>query len=121
MRRRSVDWVLTPGRIDTMENLNLIDWKAVGLAALWISGLAVMLSSLGFAEFQARSDSSSVRRVLNQAHYQAALGAGLAMFCLGLLGSSESGWEALAWGLLSAASLAYLVRWLRVSRATRRD
>ena len=104
-----------------MQNLDLIDWRALGLAALWISGLAVMLSSLGFAEFRARSDSSSLRRVLERASYQAALGAGVAMFCLGLLGSSESWWEALAWGLLSAASLAYLAGRLRAWRANGRD
>jgi hypothetical protein len=104
-----------------MQNLDLIDWRAVGLAALWISGLAVMLSCLGFAEFRARSDSSGLRRVLEQANYQAALGAGLAMFCLGLLGSSETWWEALAWGLLSVASLAYLAGRLRARRANGRD
>jgi hypothetical protein len=104
-----------------MQNLDLIDWRAVGLAALWISGLAVMLSSLGFAEFRARSDSSGIRRVLEQANYQAALGAGLAMFCLGLLGSSETWWEALAWGLLAVASLAYLAGRLRTRRANGRD
>jgi len=104
-----------------MQNLDLIDWKAVGLAALWISGLAVMLSSLGFAEFRARSGTSSLRRVLEQANYQATLAAGLVMFCLGLLGSSESWWEALAWGLLAAASLAYLAGRLRAWRANGRD
>ena len=104
-----------------MENLTLIDWRAVGLAALWISGLAIMLSSLGFAEFRAKSDSTSLRGVLEQVNYQPALGGGLAMFCLGLLGSSESWWEGLAWGLLSAASLAYLAGRLRAWRANRRD
>jgi hypothetical protein len=93
----------------------------VGLAALWISGMAVMLSTLGFAEFHARSDSTSLGGVLEQSQYQVGLGGGLAMFCLGLLGFSKSWWEAAAWGLLTAASLAHVARRLPAWRANRRD
>ena len=90
-----------------MQNLDLIDWGAVGAASLWITGLAVVLASLGFADFRRATTGLKMRAVLGQPAYQLAVNAGLALFCLGLLASSHTWWEATIWGLLALAFLAY--------------
>jgi len=37
-----------------MNGLELIDWRLVGFASLWIAGLSVVLTALGFADYHAR-------------------------------------------------------------------
>ncbi len=92
-----------------MENLDLIDWRMVGFASLWILGLALILTTLGFANFHAHTGSKRMREVLGEPGYRAAVNAGLTLFCLGLLGSSLSWWETVLWGLLAAAFLSYTI------------
>ena len=86
-----------------MQNLDLIDRRMVGFASLWILGLAVVLSALGFADYHARISNRRTHQVLRQAGFQAAIHGGLALFCLGLAGSAGTWWEALVWGCLALA------------------
>jgi len=79
----------------------------LGFASLWILGLAVILSALGFADYHASRGSKRLREVLDEPAYRAAVNAGLTLFCLGLLGSAHTWWETLLWGLLAAAFLGY--------------
>ena len=81
----------------------------LGFASLWILGLAVILSTLGFADYQANRGSKRRREVLREPGYRAAVNAGLTLFCLGLLGSSRTMWETVLWGLLAAAFLSYTI------------
>ena len=92
-----------------MQNLNLIDWRLVGLSSLWILGLAVVLSALGFADYRAATEKERLRAILGQPAYRLATDGGLALFCLGLLGLSASWWERLIWAILALAFLAYTV------------
>jgi hypothetical protein len=92
-----------------MENLDLIDWKMVGFASLWIIGLAVILAALGFADYHAKASGGRFRDELRKSIYQAWINVGLSLFCLGLLGSSESWWESVLWGLLSVAFIAFSI------------
>ena len=86
-----------------MENLNLIDWRMVGFAALWITGLAVVLSALGFADYHASREKQRTRDLLKRSAYQVAIIGGLTLFCLGLIGSTSEIWETLLWGFLAIA------------------
>jgi hypothetical protein len=104
-----------------VENLGLIDWPAVGAASLWISGLAVILASLGFVDYRRATTGLKMRAVLGQPAYQLAINGGLALFCLGLLASSRTWWEATIWGLLALAFLAYTILAWRAQRRTRGD
>ena len=90
-----------------MENLNLIDWPMVGFAALWIVGLAVILSAFGFAYYEAGQAEEKLRTRLRRPAFQRALNAGLTLFCLGMIGSAEALWEQVLWGLLAAAFAFY--------------
>ncbi len=93
-----------------MENLSLIDWRMVGFAALWILGLAIVLSALGFASYEARPAGEKLRERLKRPGYQRAINAGLTLFCLGMAGTAGSWWERILWGLLGAAFAFYAWR-----------
>ncbi len=86
-----------------MENLELIDWRMVGSASLWITGLAILLASFGFADYHARGDAVSLREVLRRRGYQVSINVALVLFCLGLMVSTAAWWEAVLWGLLACA------------------
>ncbi|MGA2819829.1 MAG: hypothetical protein ABSF61_04125 [Anaerolineales bacterium] len=103
-----------------MQNLDLIDWRLVGISSLWILGLAVVLSALGFADYCAAVHHERWRDVLGRSSYQMALNGGLALFSLGMLGSTNAWWERLLWGLLAAAFLAYGLAGLRQRLRPRR-
>jgi len=90
-----------------MENLSLIDWPMVAFGALWIVGLAVILSALGFAYYEAGQADEKLRTLLRRSPFQRALNAGLTLFCLGMIGSAGAIWERVLWGLLAAAFAFY--------------
>ncbi len=90
-----------------MENLDLIDWRMVGFATLWIVGLAVELSVLGFVDYHAKERGERRRDLLRQPGYQIWINFGLVLFCLGVLGSSRAWWESVIWVLLAAAFAYY--------------
>jgi hypothetical protein len=90
-----------------MENLQLIDWGMVAFASLWIFGLALLLTTLGFAEFHASREGRRIRTVLREPGYQIPINLGLALFCVGMLGGAQAWWERVLWGLLAAAFAAY--------------
>ncbi len=86
-----------------MENLDLIDWRMVGFATLWIVGLAIELSVLGFVDYHAKERGERRRDLLRQPGYQIWVNFGLVLFCLGVLGSSRAWWESVIWVLLAVA------------------
>ena len=89
-----------------MENLDLIDWRMVAFGSLWIIGLSVLLTAFSFADHEASRQGLRTRDVLRRAGYQTAINAGLALFCLGLLGSAKAWWERTIWIFL-AVSFSY--------------
>jgi len=90
-----------------MENLNLINWPMVAFAALWIIGLAVILSALGFAYYEAGQTEDKLRTRLRRPVYQRAVNVGLTLFCLGMIGSADAIWERVLWGLFAAVFAFY--------------
>jgi hypothetical protein len=92
-----------------MQNLDLIDWRLVGLSALWIVGLAVVLSVLGFADYHAHAERRRFLATLGRPAYRLATNIGLLLFCLGLFGLSASWWERVIWAILALAFLAYAI------------
>ena len=99
-----------------MDNLDLIDWRMVGFASLWITGLALILSALGFADYHAKIEVRRFRDVVKRHGYQAAINGGLALFCIGLINSARAWWEAVIWGVLGAAFVAFTVNSMRAQR-----
>ena len=104
-----------------MENLDLIDWKMVGFASLWILGLAVILSVFGFVDYHAKAGGTRFRDELRKPIFQAWINAGLTLFCLGLLGSSGAWWESVLWGILAVAFLVFCIQSFRLWRGGREE
>lgn len=77
--------------------LKLIDWGMLAFSGLWISGLAVVLAIFGLVRYAAQRTARRFGDVLKESGYQAGMNAGLALFCLGLIGSSRHWWEVVAW------------------------
>ncbi len=101
-----------------MENLDLIDWRMVGFASLWIIGLAMILTVLGFADYHARTKGDRIRDELRKPSYPIWINLGLTLFCLGLLGSSDAMWQAILWGLLA---IVFIVLGISSYRTWRKD
>ena len=101
-----------------MENLDLIDWRGVGFATLWIVGLAIELSVLGFVDFHAKEGGERRRDLLRKPVYALWVNLGLVLFCLGVLGSSRTWWERLLWIVLAVAFAAYAVSAYRLIKGT---
>lgn len=104
-----------------MENLDLIDWPAVGFACLWIAGLALILSAVGFADYHAARAGRKFRQEIVCPNYAAAINVGLVLFCLGMIGSARAGWEAALWVGLAVAFAVYTFRSLRQMRRDKAD
>jgi hypothetical protein len=104
-----------------MENLDLIDWRMVGSAALWITGLAVILASFGFADYHARGDGVSLREMLRRRGYQISINVALVLFCAGLMVSAGAWWEAVLWGLLACAFAYFTVQAVRAADNEERE
>ena len=100
-----------------MDNLELIDWRMVAFASLWIVGLAVLLTAISFAYYNAQVRGGRLREELRMGGYQVAINGGLAFFSIGLLGSANTWWERIAWGLLTLAFLYYTFTSWRGGRA----
>ena len=99
-----------------MENLELIDWPALGFACLWIAGLALILSAVGFADYHAARAGRKFRHEIGRPDYAAVINLGLMLFCLGMIGSARAGWEAALWAVLAGAFGVYAFRGLRQMR-----
>ena len=104
-----------------MENLDLIDWPALGFACLWITGLALILSALGFADYHAARAGRKFRHEVGRPGYPPVINLGLMLFCLGLIGSSRAWWETLLWAVLAVGFAAYAFRALRQMRRDKTD
>jgi hypothetical protein len=92
-----------------MENLELIDWGNLAFASLWILGLSSVLSAIGFADYQAHVKKVRLRQVLRDSNYQRVLNGGMALFCLGMIGSSTRVWEQVIWALLTLAFILFSI------------
>ena len=81
----------------------MIDWVSVGYSALWIFGLSIMLAAVSLADYQAHVEQCKLRIVLRRSSFQAGLNLGLALVCLGLVGSARATWEQVVWIVLTIA------------------
>jgi hypothetical protein len=79
----------------------LIDWFGVVTGALWIAGLGIILTAIGFAHYQSHAERKKLRQVLGKRTSQFVVDLGMIFFCLGLMGSAEATWERILWGILS--------------------
>lgn len=86
-----------------MEELRLIDWRTVGAGALWVAGLALLLSVLGFLDYQAKARGERRRDLLREPGYRRVINVSLGLFTLGMAGLARDPTEAILWLGLSGA------------------
>ena len=83
----------------------MIDWLGLAVNAVWIAGLMLALVVLSVSQWQARNETTRLRDVLARPMTQVALYIATTLFCLGMLATSTSWLERLAWGALAIAFL----------------
>lgn len=93
----------------------MIDWVSVGFGGLWILGLGIVTASLSYAYFLAGQQKRGFRQALEMPVFRMIISLGLALFCLGWIGSASVLWERLAWTVL--ALIFSLQAWLAARRS----
>lgn len=78
----------------------MIDWWGLARNIPWILGLSICLAALSMASYRARARQIYPGAVLREPGSQLALAIGLLLFCLGILATSQTLWQALSSGLL---------------------
>lgn len=94
----------------------MIDWWELVANSLWILGLSVCLAALSMLSYRARAQQIHLREGLNEPGNQLALALGLLLFCLGILTTSRTWWQALLSGLLVVGVAGTLVHLWRRKR-----
>jgi hypothetical protein len=84
----------------------MLDWLYVGLSGLWIAGLSLELTALGFALSFASEEKQRLGKVLSRNGFRLVLDLGMLLFCAGLVGLAAVWWEKLLWGLLGVSFIA---------------
>ena len=86
----------------------MIDWIGIVVNGVWIFGLAVIVATLGYADwfatFHSHASRTRMRDVLRQTAFRIALWSGLALFCVGVALSGGRWWERVLWGVLAIMS-----------------
>jgi hypothetical protein len=101
-------------------NDSVIDWTTLAADGLWIVGLAILVASLSYSTWLARTLGTPVRDVLRAETFQIVSAAGLALTSLGWgLSYSTQWWETGAFGLLAAWCGYVLIRRAAASAAQR--
>jgi hypothetical protein len=94
----------------------MIDWWGLAHNALWVVGLAVILSACSMASYQAQRAGVRLRQELSRLGFQVLFDAGMTLVCLGLLFSARTWWQQALWGLLALVYVGQVV-WLKWRRA----
>lgn len=87
----------------------VIDFRAIISGGLWILGLALILATLSWANYEAKSSHIRLREALTRPTFQRFMDFGLALFCLGLALGASRWWERALWFAFSAIWLGWLL------------
>ncbi|MCS7287075.1 MAG: hypothetical protein RMK30_09115 [Anaerolineae bacterium] len=87
----------------------MIDVKAIIGGSLWIVGLAIILATLSWANYEAKTFRIPLRKTLTRSVFRRFMDLGLALFCLGLAMGASRWWERILWFVLSLAWLSLLL------------
>jgi len=81
----------------------VIDWWGFLHNALWVIGLAVVLAALSMTSYRAHEEGARLWQKLSEPGFLLPFNAGITLFCVGLLFSSQVWWEWVLWGVLLLA------------------
>ena len=83
--------------------MQLIDWYNLFANALWIVALAISLTALGFAWWEAGAAGASFRSLLGGRGYQTVFNLSGILFSVGVGMTESRAWAQVLWGLLALA------------------
>ncbi|MCX8066771.1 MAG: hypothetical protein N3B68_02910 [Anaerolineae bacterium] len=84
----------------------MVDLWSVAVNALWVLGLALILTALSWANWVAVRERIPFRRVLDQPGVRRTLDGGLVLFCAGLTAAGRTRWEQALGSILTVGVLA---------------
>jgi len=86
----------------------MIDWISLLVNSLWIIGLALALSTLSYASWQASITRQKTWHKLKEPGYLISFSIAAVLFCAGLAGTSDTTWETILWAVLGLLFLIQL-------------
>ncbi|MBP8057613.1 MAG: hypothetical protein KA314_17420 [Chloroflexi bacterium] len=95
----------------------VIDWMSLLFHIVWIGGLAIILAAFSYHQWQANQKNLPLRAQLNTTPFIRLLWLGLTLITLGLVGTSNTLWEAIIWIILLLISLLNLLKKWRPVRS----
>lgn len=78
----------------------MINWYSLAANSLWIFAVALALSVLSIARWEAIMQGESLREMLKSSRWQIMLHISGAFFCVGLAATSDLLWERIIWIIL---------------------
>ncbi len=95
----------------------MIDWLGLAANAVWIAGCILALAVLSIGQWRARNEAARLRDVLARPMSQVMLYIAVTLFCLGMLATSSTWLERIAWGVVA---IAFAVQGLLAYRRARK-
>jgi len=92
---------------------SMIDWYNLISNAFWVFGCSVVLATLSYTSWEASTQTSSFRELIQQQKIQIPLNIGGVLFAIGLAGTTQNMWQKILWVILS---LNFLIQIIIVSR-----
>lgn len=86
----------------------MINWTNLAFNSLWVFALALALSTLGFARWEAFTQEIKLKQVLQQRHWVIALNVAGSIFTIGMCLIADVLWERIVWGIMALLFLLQL-------------
>jgi hypothetical protein len=87
----------------------MFDLWHIAAHALWIFGLAVLLSVWSFGYYEAQQSGKPVLSFLSKPTYHLGLTVGLVLVFAGLVGVDGRLWARIIWGILLVGAIAWFI------------
>lgn len=91
----------------------VIDWRSLFFNSFWIVGTAVILAGFSYHYWQAQVQQISLKEQLAGPTFSIIFWSGFVLITIGLIGTSQSGWEMIVWAvfcLLGSVNVVQLIR-----------
>ncbi len=82
-----------------------MDWFGITANGLWILGLALLLSLLGFASWERSTNGGTLGSIFMSPPLNTTWNVAVAIFCLGMAATSSALWSRILWLILTIYSV----------------
>jgi hypothetical protein len=88
----------------------VIDWISIIFNSFWITGLALILATFSYYEWEARQTKTQLREKLKSPQFLKIFWLSFILITISLAGTSGKVWETVIWGLFVLIGLINMVR-----------